>query len=236
MRLRGAAIHPQVPTRSERVLTVGDVIPEFRLPALAATVGNAWEFDSAWIRGRWVALLYWPKHSCLESPEDVVELARLSPAFAERDSQFLVACASIDPERRGRPQQRRFTSELPFPVVVDVSGALAGALGMDLAVGRPPGRATFVADPAGVIRWTSVSALPAVRTIRDAAEALDALRGTARPLADAAGHPLIRSCAWCRRLQDEAGWHEPESYIRRRSGAELTHGICGDCLCKQSPR
>ena len=99
MRLNGAAVHPHVPTRSERVLTVGDVIPEFRLPALAATVGNAWEFDSAWIRGRWVALLYWPKHSCLESPEDVAELVRLSPAFAERDSQFLVACASIDPDR-----------------------------------------------------------------------------------------------------------------------------------------
>ena len=232
MLMNGAAVHDEIPRRSERVLTVGDVIPEFRLPALAATVGNGWEFDSAWLRGRWVALLYWPKHSVLESPEDVAELVRLSPIFAERDSQFLVACSSIDPERRG-PQQRRFTSELPFPVVVDVSGALAGALGLDRAAGRPPGRATFLADPAGVIRWTSVSALPAVRTLRDAAEALDALRGTARPLT---GHPLIRSCAWCRRLQDEGGWHEPESYIRRRSGAEVTHGICGDCLRKQSPR
>jgi peroxiredoxin (alkyl hydroperoxide reductase subunit C) len=223
--MNGAAAHHHAPTRSDRVLTVGDVIPEFRIPALAATV-----------RGRWVALLYWPKHSCLESTEDVAELRRLSPAFSERDTQFLVACAAIDPDRRTHLPQRRFTSELPFPVLVDVAGELAGALGVDLAVGRPPGRATFVADPAGVIRWTSVSALPAVRNLRDAVEALDALRGAPRAATGPPDRPLIRSCAWCRRLHDEGGWQEPEAYIRRRSGAELTHGICGDCLNKQSPR
>lgn len=236
MRMNGAAVHDEPQARSERVLTVGDVIPEFRLPALAATVGNAWEFDSAWVRGRWVALLYWPKHSGLESPEDVAELVRLSPAFAERDTQFLLACGAVDSDRPRRPSPRRFTSELPFPVLVDVAGSLAGRLGVDLAMGRPPGRATFVADPAGVIRWTSVSALPALRNLRDAVEALDALRGAARPRTDPSGRPLIRSCAWCRRLHDEGGWHEPEIYIRRRSGADLTHGICGDCLREQSPR
>lgn len=236
MRASGAVLPYDLRERSERVLTVGDVIPEFRLPALAATVGNAWEFDSAWVRGRWVALLYWPRQTCLESPEDATELVRLSPAFGERDTQFLLACPAIDPDRPGRPSQRRFTSELPFPVLFDVAGQLAGRLGLDGAVGRPPGRATFVADPAGVIRWTSVSALPAVRTLRDAVGALDALRGAARPPTDSSGRPLIRSCAWCRRLHDEGGWHEPEIYIRRRSGAELTHGICGECLREQSPR
>ncbi len=236
MRMNGAAVHHHASTRSDRVLTVGDVIPPFRIPALAATVGKAWEFDSAWVRGRWVALLYWPKHTCLESAEDVTELVRMSPAFSERDTQFLVACAAIDPDRRSHPPQRRFTSELPFPVLVDVAGELAGALGVDLALGQPPGRVTFVADPAGVIRWTSVSALPAVRTLRDAVEVLDAFRGAARPVPGPSGRPLIRSCAWCRRLQDEEGWQDPEDYIRRRSGAELTHGICGDCLREQSPR
>ena len=236
MRARGAAVQYDSRERSERVLTVGDGIPEFRLPALAATVGNAWEFDSAWVRGRWVALLYWPRQTCLESPEDAAELVRLSPAFGERDTQFLLACAAIDPDRRGRPSQRRFTSDLPFPVLFDVAGELAGRLGLDLAAGRPPVRATFVADPAGVIRWTSVSALPAVRNLRDAVGALDALRDAGRTATECSGRPLIRSCAWCRRFQDEGGWHEPEIYIRRRSGAELTHGICGDCLREHSPR
>jgi hypothetical protein len=51
----------------------------------------------------------------------------------------------------------------------------------------------------------------------------------------AAGRRLIRACAWCRRLEDDGGWHAAETYIRRRTGAEITHGICHDCLCKQSP-
>jgi alkyl hydroperoxide reductase subunit AhpC len=236
MRASVAAVPDDLQERSERVLTVGDAIPEFRLPALAATVGNAWEFDGAWVRGRWVALLYWPRQTCVESPDDAAALMRLSPAFGERDTQFLLACAAIDTNRPGRPAQRRFTSELPFPVLFDVAGQLAGRLGLDVAMGRPPGRATFVADPAGVIRWTSVSALPAVRTLHDAVGALDALRGAGRPATDSSGRPLVRCCAWCRRLQDEGGWHEPEIYIRRRSGAELTHGICGECLREQSPR
>lgn len=219
------------------MLTVGDVMPDFRLPALAATVGNAWEFDSAWVRGRWVALLYWPRHSCLDCTEDVAELARISPAFSQRDTQFLVACAGLDPVHDRRPEQRRFASELPFPVLVDVAAALAGALGLDAeSAGRPPARATFVADPAGVIRWMSVSALSGLRTLRDAVEAVDALRGVARPDGPSGERPLIRACAWCRRFQDETGWQAPESYIRRRTGAELTHGICEDCLSKQSPR
>jgi hypothetical protein len=180
-----------------------------------------------------VALLYWPDCACLQSGEDAAGLVRMSPAFSERETQFLVACAAIDPERRLRPQQRRFTSELPFPVLVDVAGELARALGLE--GGRLPRRAAFVADPTGVIRWMGMSVLPALRTLHDAVDAVDALRGAAHASGGGArDRRLIRACAWCQRLQDEAGWHAPESYIRRRTGAELTHGICGDCLAKQS--
>src|SRR5260221_3383525 len=149
MRMNGAAVHHHASTRSDRVLTVGDVIPPFRIPALAATVGKAWEFDSAWVRGRWVALLYWPKHTCLESAEDVTELVRMSPAFSERDTQFLVACAAIDPDRRSHPPQRRFTSELPFPVLVDVAGELAGGGRGELGLRAAAGGGCFCRHPRG---------------------------------------------------------------------------------------
>jgi alkyl hydroperoxide reductase subunit AhpC len=235
------------PPRPARMLTVGEVIPEFRLPALAATVGNGWEFDSAWLRGRWVALLYWPKQSCLESATDVAELASMAAAFSDRETQFVAASAAIVPDRReGRPQ-RRFASELPFPVLVDVRGDLAIALGLDAITPQRLVRATFVADPAGVVRWMSVSDLSAVRSLREAAEALHTARGgavspgrVALPSADApppaAERRLIRACAWCRRLKDDEEWLSPEAFIRRRTASELTHGICCECLRKQSPR
>src|SRR5258708_30348465 len=162
MHMNGAAVQHHGPTRSDRVLTVGAVVPEVRIPALAATVGRAWESDSAWVRGRWVALLYWPKHTCLESTEDVTELVRLSPAFSERDTQFLVACAAIDLDRRSRAPQRRFTSELPFPVLVDVAGELAGAPGAYPGLRPPPRAATLLAPPPRRVRWATPGAPPPV--------------------------------------------------------------------------
>lgn len=45
---------------------------------------------------------------------------------------------------------------------------------------------------------------------------------------------LLPVCAWCgRKVQREDGeWVSMESYIESHSDAELTHGICPDCLVK----
>jgi response regulator NasT len=47
-------------------------------------------------------------------------------------------------------------------------------------------------------------------------------------------HELLPVCAWCgRKVQREDGaWVSMESYIASHSDAELTHGICPDCLVK----
>ncbi len=47
-------------------------------------------------------------------------------------------------------------------------------------------------------------------------------------------HELLPVCAWCgRRVQREDGvWVSIETYIETHSTAELTHGICPDCLAK----
>lgn len=41
---------------------------------------------------------------------------------------------------------------------------------------------------------------------------------------------LLPVCAWCKKLRDDQGaWHELEAFVRRRTGATVTHGICPDC-------
>jgi alkyl hydroperoxide reductase subunit AhpC len=221
--------------RSDRTLTVGDAVPACRLPALAATVGSGWEFDTAWLRGRWVALLYWPRPSALDAIHEVADLVRTSPIFAEPDTLFVAVSAAFDAAAGARHLHPRLASDLPFPVLVDVRRELEHALGLDAIGQARPVRASLIADPMGVVRWTSLSELSAVQAVSEAAHALSAVRegGVGAP---AVSRRLIRACAWCRRLQDEGGWHSAETYVRRRTGAELTHGICHDCLCKQSPR
>lgn len=44
-------------------------------------------------------------------------------------------------------------------------------------------------------------------------------------------HGFIPICASCKKMRDEqGGWHQPEIYIKERSGVEFTHGICPDCM------
>jgi lipoyl-dependent peroxiredoxin subunit C len=242
-----ALMHEDVSPRYERMLTVGDVIPEFRLPALAATVGRTWELDSAWLRGRWLALLYWPRQPCLQSVADIAELARSSSTLTRRDTQFVAACGGLDPDRRISSASGE-SSDMPFPVVVDVRGELAVRLGIQRTL-QAGGHATFVADPSGLVRWAGATDLSPLDSLREAAGVVATL--TARPRTEsgapavcpdpqaAAGREgsrrvLIRACAWCRRLKDETGWHTPEAFIGRRTGAKLSHGICTECLEEQS--
>src|SRR5262249_41639136 len=151
--------------------------------------------------------------------------------LAARETQFLLACASAG-ERGPRPEARRPSGDPSFPVLLDAAEELGRALGRPPAAGRLPARATFVADPAGTVRWRAVSPRGPLRVLHDAGDAMDALRGSSRR--GSSGCRLVRACAWCQRLQDEEGWHTAESYISRRLGTGITHGICGDCLKKQS--
>lgn len=41
---------------------------------------------------------------------------------------------------------------------------------------------------------------------------------------------LIPICAWCKKVRDDQGyWSQVEVYVRDRSEAEFSHGICPDC-------
>ncbi len=44
---------------------------------------------------------------------------------------------------------------------------------------------------------------------------------------------LLPVCAWCHRIRDAGGhWGELESYIRKHTDAEFTHGICPACKAR----
>jgi len=47
---------------------------------------------------------------------------------------------------------------------------------------------------------------------------------------------ILPVCASCKRIRDEQNrWQPIESYIRDRSEAEFSHGICPDCALKLYP-
>jgi hypothetical protein len=47
---------------------------------------------------------------------------------------------------------------------------------------------------------------------------------------------LLPICSHCKKIRDDRGyWNRIESYIRERSDAEFTHGICPDCADRYYP-
>jgi len=47
---------------------------------------------------------------------------------------------------------------------------------------------------------------------------------------------ILPVCASCKKIRDESGnWQYIESYIRERSAAEFSHGICPECAEKLYP-
>lgn len=44
---------------------------------------------------------------------------------------------------------------------------------------------------------------------------------------------LLPICASCKKIRDDKGyWNQLETYIQNNSDAEITHGICPDCMKK----
>jgi GAF domain-containing protein len=48
---------------------------------------------------------------------------------------------------------------------------------------------------------------------------------------------LLPICAWCKRIRDDKGyWNQVEAYLRAHTEADFTHGICPECLERESGR
>jgi len=59
------------------------------------------------------------------------------------------------------------------------------------------------------------------RELKTALEEITTLRG------------IIPICSYCHKIRDEEGlWNRLEAYLAKYSDAELTHGICPDCISK----
>jgi len=160
------------------MLTVGDRLPEFRLPSVKSLeAGREFEEVShASYPGTWLVLFAWPMDFTFVCPTEIAGFGRRDADFAERDAQVLGL--SVDSQfvhlawRRSHPDLR----DLPFPMLADVRRELSTALGILHPTEGVPMRATFVVDPQGVIRHVSVNDLNVGRSVDEVLRILDALQ------------------------------------------------------------
>ena len=201
--------------RSSLPPTAGDRFPDLVLPAASGEQRGALHRTAPQGFGaKWLLLLYWPRDFRASNGLAALRRHRL----ATGDHVRVLGVTSADQE----------VGASPFPILADARRQLAQALG--LPWGRSV-RATYLVDPAGIIRWTSLENLPGPRPLEAALRTLDA---APCPQPSAEGRRLECMCAWCRQVQAEDGqWSSVEAFIEARLPVQFTHGICPACLEEQ---
>jgi peroxiredoxin (alkyl hydroperoxide reductase subunit C) len=159
------------------MLSVGDVLPEFKLKAVVS-LEKGKEFQdisSKDFKGKWKVLFFWPMDFTFICPTEIAEFGRQNGPFLERDAQVLGASNDTHFVHLAWRKDHKDLNKLPFPMLADTKRELSTALGI-LHKDGVPLRATFIVDPDNVIRWVSVNDLSVGRNVNEVLRVLDGLQ------------------------------------------------------------
>jgi peroxiredoxin (alkyl hydroperoxide reductase subunit C) len=159
------------------MLTVGDRLPSFDLPAVAG-----WDeprftrVRSADLAGAWLVLFTWPMDFTSVCPTEIAAFSRKAADF--RGLGAAVVGASVDSEHAHRAWRRMHPHlrHVEVPMMADVGRVLLGPLGVIDHRHHVALRSTFIVDPTGVIRHVSVHDLATGRSVDEVLRTLAALQ------------------------------------------------------------
>ena len=160
------------------MLGVGQKFPAFEMKATVSTdINHAFsDVSNVSYKGKWLVVFFWPKDFTFVCPTEISSFGDANAAFVERDTQVLGA--SIDSEfvHLAWRQNHNDLKDLPFPMLADVKRELSSALGILDPEAGVAQRATYIVDPAGIIRFVSVTDLNVGRNVEEVLRVLDALQ------------------------------------------------------------
>jgi len=157
---------------------VGREAPSFTAPAVMPDDTLTESFALADLRGRFVALVFYPLDFSIVCPTELLAIDHRIERFQERDCE--VVAISVDSHFTHRAWKRTPPDEggigpIRFPLVSDLSKQISrsyAVLGNDTAALR----ATFLLDREGIVRHQVVNDPNVGRNIDDTLRTLDALR------------------------------------------------------------
>jgi peroxiredoxin len=151
---------------------IGTAAADFSLPDQHGRTVALQDF-----RGRKsVVLVFYPFAFTSVCAGELQALQAQSDAFERENAQLLaVSCDSMHTQRVFSDQEG-----LEFPLLSDFwpHGAAARAYGVFAEDKGCALRGTFVIDPAGLVRWSVLNALPDPRDLHEYVKALEAVRST----------------------------------------------------------
>lgn len=160
------------------MLTVGDRLPEYALQAVVS-LDKGKEFETLTHEshpGKWKVLFFWPMDFTFVCPTEIAGFGKKHGDFADRDAQVLGLSTDTHFVHHAWRTHHEDLKKLPFPMLADHKKELSTALGILHKDAGVPLRATFIVDPEGVIRHTSVNDLSVGRNVDEVLRVLDALQ------------------------------------------------------------
>ena len=164
------------------MLTIGDKFPAFKLQAVHGgkypnSMDEAFtEISNETNKGKWQVIFFYPKDFTFVCPTEIAAFARLNEEFTDRDAVLMTASTDSEFVHLAWKRDNEDLKDLSIPMLADVGGVLSKDLGILNPDALVSNRATFIADPDGIIRFVSVTDLSVGRNPDEVLRVLDALQ------------------------------------------------------------
>lgn len=158
------------------MLGVGDSLPEFKLKSVVPGSDDFKDIDNQSYKGKWLVLFFYPKDFTFVCPTEIKGFSDMNKDFEDRGAQILTASVDSEFVHLAWRKHDELLKGLKFPMMSDIKRELSASLGiLDMNEGVSQ-RATFIADPEGLIRFVYVTDLSVGRSPKEVLRVLDALQ------------------------------------------------------------
>lgn len=131
------------------------------------------------LRGRWLALVFYPRDFSLVCPTELTALADRVDEFRERGCEIVAVSTDLVEVHRqwlATPRAVGGLADLGFPLASDDEGTISRRYGVYDRAERAALRGLFLIDPEGVVQYQVVHNMSVGRRAEDILRVLDALR------------------------------------------------------------
>jgi peroxiredoxin 2/4 len=156
-------------------IAVGSPAPDMTVEAYMPGIPEAAEISLSDYGGSWLVLFFYPRDFTFVCPPELVAFAELAHEFAAEDAAVIAASTDSYWSHRAWFESDPMLGRIAFPVVADTTHAMSGAFGVLVEDGSAL-RGTFVIDPEGTIRASTVVDQSVGRNADETLRTLQALR------------------------------------------------------------
>src|SRR5437764_6886369 len=172
---------------------VGKIAPDVELDAYVRGARGPKRLRLADYRGAWLVLFFYPRDFTFVCPTELQAFGELATVFEAEDAALLAASTDSFWSHKAWFESHPMLGGVRYPVLADTAQRVARAYGVLLDDGSAL-RATFVIDPAGVVRHATISDQSVGRSPDETVRVLQALRtGALCPVGWRKGQPTLEA-------------------------------------------